>query len=460
LLNSFAKKKYLSSGRIVDFSPGQLIVLSFALLILTGAILLNLPIASRNGESVGFINALFTATSATCVTGLIVVDTYTHWSIFGQIVIISLIQIGGLGFMTIATLFSFVLRRKISFKGRLVIAESLNQYNLQGIVELTHRIIIGTLIFEGIGTLLLSIRFVPEYGIANGIFKGIFHSISAFCNAGFDLMGSHGEFSNLSSYVNDPIVNLVIMSLIIIGGLGFAVWDDLYKTRSLKNLNLHTKLVLSVTGILLLFGFIFFFAAEYNNPATLKPLSMRGKLLASMFQSVSPRTAGFNTINLAGMTNSSILITMLLMFIGGSPGSTAGGIKTTTAGILVFTVISVVRGRSDTEIFKRRLNKDLVLRAFTITFLGAALVSIVTIALSIIEKVALTEALFEAISAFGTVGLTLGITPGLHTASKIIIALTMFLGRVGILTMLLALTAKAQSNKINYRYREDKVIIG
>ena len=273
-------------------------------------------------------------------------------------------------------------------------------------------------------------------------------------------MGSHGEFSNLSSYVNDPIVNLVIMSLIIIGGLGFAVWDDLYKTRSLKNLNLHTKLVLSVTGILLLFGFIFFFAAEYNNPATLKPLSMRGKLLASMFQSVSPRTAGFNTINLAGMTNSSILITMLLMFIGGSPGSTAGGIKTTTAGILVFTVISVVRGRSDTEIFKRRLNKDLVLRAFTITFLGAALVSIVTIALSIIEKVALTEALFEAISAFGTVGLTLGITPGLHTASKIIIALTMFLGRVGILTVLLALTAKAQSNKINYRYREDKVIIG
>ena len=438
----------------------QAIVIVFAAIIVVGSILLNLPISSRDGHSIGFINALFTATSAVCVTGLVVVDTYIHWTIFGQIIILLLIQVGGLGFMTLATLFSLALGRKISFKERLLIAESLNQNSPQGMVKLIKDILLGTLLFEGLGAIILSIRFAGQFGIRNGIYKGIFHSISAFCNAGFDLMGENGQFSSLSSYVDDPMVNLTIISLIIVGGLGFAVWEDVYKTRNLSELRLHTKLVLVVTAILLVFGFIFFLALEYSNVKTLQPLSFRGKILASMFQSVTPRTAGFNTLSLPDLTNASKLITIVLMFIGGSPGSTAGGIKTATAGVLLFTVISVLRGCKDVNIFRKRLELEIILRSLAIFVLSLIVIIGTTVVLSIFEKATLLEYLFESTSAFGTVGLSMGITPTLSSAGKLALIITMFMGRVGVLTMVMAITVRMQKSEVKLKYPEGKVMVG
>lgn len=455
----FAKRKIILK-KYINMKPTQTIVIGFAAIILIGSLLLSLPVASRNGDSIGFINALFTATSAVCVTGLLVVDTYTHWNLFGQIVILLLVQVGGLGFMTMATLFSFLLRRKISLKERLIIVNLLNQYSLQGVIRLVKRVLIGTLIFEGIGALVLSIRFARDFGIVNGIYKGIFHSVSAFCNSGFDIMGQDGQFKSLTAYTGDVTVNLVVISLVIIGGLGFAVWDDVYKAKSFKKLHLHSKLVLFISGVLLLFGFVSFFIIEFNNGATIGSMNIKDKILVSFFQSVTTRTAGFNTINFTDMRNASVFITMLLMFIGGSPGSTAGGIKTTTMGILLFTVFSVIKGRKDTEIFRRRISYTDVTRSFTITLIGAVIVSSATIALTTFENLPLAEALFESVAAFSTAGIFMGITPGLGLVGKITLMVTMFIGRVGVLTMALALLSKSQDTYNNYRYREEKVMVG
>jgi trk system potassium uptake protein TrkH len=441
-------------------SQTQAIVIGFAAIIFAGSILLNLPIASRNGYSIGFVNALFTATSAVCVTGLVVVDTYTHWSVFGQVIILFLIQVGGLGFMTLATLFSLALGRKISFKERLLIAESLNQYSPQGMVKLIKDILLGTMIFEGIGAIILSIRFAGQYGIKDGIFKGIFHSISAFCNAGFDLMGGSGQFSSFSTYVEDPVVNLTIMSLVIIGGLGFAVWEDVYKTRNFSELRVHTKLVLVVTTILIAFGFVFFMALEYSNPETLQPLSLKGKILGSMFQAVTPRTAGFNTLSLPDLTNASKLITMVLMFIGGSPGSTAGGIKTTTAAVLLFAVISVLRGCKDVNVFKKRLEIEVIIRSLAIVLLSIFVIISTTMVLSVFETATLFEYLFESTSAFGTVGLSMGITPKLSALGKLALIITMFMGRVGVLTMGMAINIRIQKTDTKLKYPVGKILVG
>jgi trk system potassium uptake protein TrkH len=441
-------------------SQTQAIVIGFAAIIFAGCILLNLPISTKTGYSIGFINALFTATSAVCVTGLVVVDTYTHWSFFGQVIILLLIQIGGLGFMTLATLFSLALGRKISFKERLLIAESLNQYSPQGMVKLIKDILLGTMIFEGIGAIILSIRFAGQYGIKDGIFKGIFHSISAFCNAGFDLMGGNGQFSSFSTYVEDPVVNLTIMALVIIGGLGFAVWEDVYKTRNFSEFRVHTKLVLVTTTILLVSGFIFFMALEYSNTETLQPLSLKGKVLASMFQSVTPRTAGFNTLSLPDLTNASKLITMVLMFIGGSPGSTAGGIKTTTAGVLLFAVISVLRGCKDVNVFKKRLEIEVIIRSLAIVLLSLFVIISTTIVLSVFENATLFEYLFESTSAFGTVGLSMGITPTLGRIGKLALIITMFMGRVGVLTMGMAVNIRIQKSDTKLKYPIEKILVG
>jgi trk system potassium uptake protein len=446
--------------RLLKINQTQAIVIGFAAIIVIGSILLNLPISSKDGHSIGFINALFTATSAVCVTGLVVVDTYTHWTVFGQVTILLLIQVGGLGFMTLATLFSLVIGRRISFKERLLIAESLNQNSPQGMVKLIKDILLGTLIFEGLGAIILSIRFIGEFGVKDGIYRGIFHSISAFCNAGFDLMGNYGQFSGLTTYVEDPVVNLTIMALIIIGGLGFAVWEDVYKTRNFSELRLHTKLVLVVTAILLIFGFVFFLAMEYSNAKTLQPLSFKGKILASMFQSVTPRTAGYNTLSLPDLTNASKLMTIVLMFIGGSPGSTAGGIKTATAGVLLFSVISVLRGCKDVNIFKKRLEIDVILRSLAVFVLSIIVIISTTVVLSISENATLTEYLFESTSAFGTVGLTLGITPLLSSVGKAALIITMFLGRVGVLTMIMAITVRMQKSEVRLKYPEAKVMVG
>jgi len=446
--------------RITRINQTQAIVIGFAAIIFIGAILLNLPVSSRDGSSIGFIDALFTATSAVCVTGLVTVDTYTHWTTFGQVVILLLIQVGGLGFMTLATLFSLALGRRISFKERLLIAESLNQFSPQGMVKLIKDILLGTLFFESVGAAILSVRFAGQFGIREGIYKGVFHSVSAFCNAGFDLMGSNGQFSSLTRYVEDPAVNLTIMLLIVIGGLGFAVWEDIYKTRNFCELRLHTKLVLSVTAVLLIAGFLSFLALEYSNAKTLQPLSFRGKILASMFQSVTSRTAGFNTLSLPDLTDPSKLVTIILMFIGGSPGSTAGGIKTVTAGVLLFTVISVLRGSKDVNIYKKRLEIDVILRSLAIFVLSLGVVLSTTIVLSIFEEATLLEHAFEAVSAFGTVGLSLGITPALSVIGKTALILTMFLGRIGVLTMGMAIAVRMQRSEVKLKYPEAKVLVG
>ena len=442
--------------------------MSFAIIIFIGAILLNMPIASNNGQSVGFINALFTATSATAVTGLVVVDTGTHWTAFGKIVIISLIQIGGLGIMTFSTLLALLIGRKITLKERLVIQESFNQFELEGMVRLTKNIIIATLAFELTGALFFATVFIPQFGWGNGIAYGFWHAISSFNNAGFDLMGSYtGQFSSFTSYVNNPIININTMMLIIIGGLGFSVWIDCFraiKKRSLSELSLHSKVVLTMTVGLIFLGAVFIFLMEINNPATIKKLPWSGKILASFFQSVSPRTAGFNTLDMGSLTTATNFLIIIFMFIGGSPGSTAGGIKTGTAGILLFTVLSIVKGRESTEIYKRRLPKYLVYRAVSVALISFLLVVFSTMILSIAEApyndTDFMTLLFEAVSAFGTVGLSLNYTSNLTSAGRIIIILSMFAGRVGPLSLVLALARNANKNKGHIKYPEDRIMVG
>ncbi|QEK13640.1 Trk family potassium uptake protein [Crassaminicella thermophila] len=423
-----------------------------------GGILLSLPIASNNGHSVGFINAIFTATSAVCVTGLVVVDTGTYWTVFGQTVIILLIQIGGLGFMTMATFFAIIFGKKITLRERLVMQEALNQFNISGIVRLTQYVLITTFTIEGVGALLLSFKFIPMYGISKGIGLSIFHAISAFCNAGFDLIGG---FRSLTPFADDLLINVVICFLIITGGLGFTVIVEILQKRNFKKFSLHAKLVLYITGILLLLGFVAVFILEYNNPDTLGKLTFKGKLLSAMFHSVTPRTAGFNTLPTDKLTTATIFITMVFMLIGGSSGSTAGGVKTTTAGVIVWTIISIIKGKDDTEVFNRRIPRDIINRSLAVVGIAMLLVIFVTMILSITEKGhSFIEIFFEATSAFGTVGLSLGITPKLTWIGKIVLSLTMFAGRVGPLTIALALARQQQKNKGLIKYPEERVIVG
>ena len=324
---------------INKMEPTQIMVMGFALVILIGAILLNLPISTKNGENIGFLDALFTSTSAVCVTGLVAVDTSTYWSSFGQLIIITLIQIGGLGFMTVTTLFALIIKKRINLRERLLIQESLNQIDLSGLVKLTRYILLTTFLIEGTGALILSTVFIPQFGLYKGIWYSIFHAISAFCNAGFDLMGVvSGPFSSLTSYVNNFTISITISLLIILGGIGYPVILDVIKNKKLSKLNLHSKIVIFSTVTLILFGMVFIFALEFNNPETLGNLSFGGKILASFFQSVTLRTAGFNTIDLGLMRECSIFLMIILMFIGASPASTGGGIKTTTIATLVLTV--------------------------------------------------------------------------------------------------------------------------
>jgi len=444
----------------ITLTPTQIIVIGFASMILIGTLLLNLPMASRNGQPVGLINALFTATSSVCVTGLVVVDTGTYWTAFGQIIILLLIQIGGLGFMTISTLLALLLKRRITLKERILIQESLNQFDLEGMVRLTKNIIIATIIIEFIGAIVFTIAFIPDYGLRKGIAFGLFHAVTAFCNAGFDLIG---DFRSFTPYVDSYVININTMLLIIIGGLGFSVWMDIYeaiKERGMRNVTLHSKVVVSTTLILILTGALFIFIMELNNPDTIKNLSLSGKVLASFFQSVSPRTAGFNTLDMISLTTPTKFMTIILMFIGGSPGSTAGGIKTTTAAIIFLTVISVVKGKEDPEVFERHLPKYLVYRAMAVAFISLSLVVIVTMLLSITESADFLTLFFETTSAFGTVGLSLGYSPNLSPFGKIIISMTMFVGRVGPLTIVLALARRAISKRGNVKYPEDRIMVG
>lgn len=435
--------------------PAQVLVLGFATVILLGTLLLALPVASKTGRSVGFLNALFTATSATCVTGLVVVDTYTQYSIFGQIVILLLIQIGGLGFMTMATLIFLILGKKITLRERLVMQEALNQLTIAGVVKLARYIIVTTLLFEGVGAFLLSLRFVKIYGFLRGIYAGIFHAISAFNNAGFDVIG---EFKSLTPFVEDPLVNLVVMALIIFGGLGFSVIYDLFSTRNFQRLCLHSKVVLTMTTVLLVCGFLVIYAIEHANPKTLGNLSPMGKILAAAFQSVTSRTAGFNTISQSDMTLSAKYFTILLMFIGASPGSTGGGVKTSTFFLTLMMVYSVIASKEYVEIYKRRIPWDNVFKACVIIVIALLLIFTVSFLLTLTEKADFITMLFETMSAFGTVGLSLGITPKLSDVGKILIILTMFCGRLGPLTVALALANRKKIASI--KYPEERILVG
>lgn len=446
----------IPENKKLNFSPPQIIVGGFAIIIFIGAILLNLPISSTRGENIGFVDALFTATSAVCVTGLVVVDTGTYWTTFGKTVILLLIQIGGLGFMTLATLGALIIGKKISLKERLLIQESLNQNKLSGIVNFTRQIIFTTLFIESIGAFFLAIVFVPEFGFLKGIGYSIFHSISAFCNAGFDIIGGG---RSLTPYVNNTLINLTIMSLIILGGLGFTVISDIATKRKFKRLSLHSKIVLFVSAILILVPFILFFFMEYSNEGTIRELSLKGKLLASLFQAVTPRTAGFNTIDLAGMQNSSKLLTTVLMFIGGSPASTAGGIKISTLAVLILAVRTLITGKDDVYAFKRKISYSSVNKALAVLFVGLSVIISGTMILSLTEpSKEFLYVLFETVSAFGTVGLSLGITGELSVFGRLVVILIMFTGRVGALTILLALATKEK--KVLYKFPEDKVIVG
>jgi trk system potassium uptake protein TrkH len=362
--------------------------------------------------------------------------------------------------MSMATLFALLIGRRITLRERLMIQESLNQFDLEGLVRLTKNIIIATFSIEFIGAILFSIAFIPDYGIKKGIAFGIFHAVTAFCNAGFDLVGDYRSFT---PYVNNFIINITAMLLIIIGGLGFSVWMDIFqaiKQRSMKNVTLHGKVVIATSIILILFGAVFIFIVEMNNPATLKDLPFSGKVLASFFHSVTPRTAGFNTLDNAALSLPTKFMTIILMFIGGSPGSTAGGIKTATAAILFLTVVTVIRGKEDTEVFERHIPKYLVYRAMAVASIGLALVVFVTMILAITEKTDFMTLFFEATSAFGTVGLSLNYTPKLSYLGRIIISITMFAGRVGPLTFVLALAQSAGRNKGNLKYPEDRIMVG
>lgn len=454
-----------TSERLVKFvlssSPTRVIILGYLCLLLLGTILLSLPISTKSGTATPLLDALFTATSAICVTGLVVVDTFTHWSLFGQLVILGLIQIGGIGFMTIATLISLLIRRKISIRERMLIAESLNVDGFKGIVKMTKKILIGTFIIETIGAVFLSIRFVQDFGFWGGIYRGIFHSITAFCNAGFDILGHAIPFNSLSAYRGDLIVNVTIMALIILGGIGFLVWDDVYFYRKRKTISLHSKLVLSITVFLLVSGFLSFFLLEFSNPKTIGSLSFGEKVLASLFHSVSTRTAGYNTIDLTQLTPTSTLLTIILMFIGGAPASTAGGIKVITFGLLVLGAFSALRNVPEIEVFQRRISPKALFKALAITTFSILIVLGCVVVLSIKEdNTRFLSLVFEAVSAFATVGLTQGLTPSLHPISRMAVIFTMFLGKVGIITFALSLTMKSKSLKKHYKYPETKVIVG
>lgn len=438
-------------------SAVQILALGFAAVILTGALLLMLPISSSKGVVTPFLDCLFTATSAVCVTGLVVVDTGTYWSVFGQIVIICLIQVGGLGFMTFATFFAVLLGKRISLRERLIMQEAYNSFNIQGMVKLMLYVVGIAFSIEAIGAVLLSTQFIPEYGLARGIYFGVFHSVSAFCNAGFDLIG---DFRSITPYAENSVIVLTIGSLIVIGGIGFAVIAEIISVKNLRRLSLHSKVVLTATAMLLIVGAVLFFIFEYKNPNTMGPMSFKGKILSSIFASITPRTAGYNSISTTDMTIAGKFLTVILMFIGASPGSTGGGIKTSTAFLLFMTVIAVIHGREDTEMYKKRIHKSLVYRAMAITIISFVLVTAVTMILSITQKGSFIQFLYEATSAFGTVGLTLGLTPSLTPIGKIAILLTMYAGRVGPLTLMLAFSRREGAAGSAIKYPEDKILVG
>jgi len=434
-----------------NLTPAQYLVSGYFVIIMLGSLLLMLPVATTDGQGLGAVDAVFTATSATCVTGLIVVNTKEAFTIFGSTVIMLLIQIGGLGIMSMSTLFAFIVGKKISLKERLIIQEDLNQYQISGMVRLVQYLLGFTFAIEGTAAAILFLRFSQDYPFWRSVYLSIFHAVSAFNNAGFDLFGN-----SLEGFTGDITVNIVIMALIILGGIGFGVMMEAYNRVKFKKTTLQTKIVIVMTLALLVFGFITFFILEYNN--TLQGLPLLDKTLGAMFLSVTPRTAGFNTVPTGALRQSSLFLIIVLMFIGASPGSTGGGIKTTTFGVILVTMKNMITGKEDMEIYNRRFEKQIVYKAFTITMLAAGLIILVTTLLLVIEDFQFIDALFETVSAFGTVGLSTGITGELSDISRVLITITMFAGRVGPLTLAVAIGEKQRKGV--YHYPTEKVMVG
>ena len=437
------KKKWFS------FSTTQLILLSFLLAILVGSILLYLPISSKTGKSVSYIDALFTSTTSVCVTGLITVPTFSTWSFFGQIVILMLIQVGGLGIITVMSMLMILLHRKIGIGNRILIQDAFNLNSLSGLVSFVKKVVLGTFIVEGIGALCYMAVFIPEYGV-KGIWISIFNSISAFCNAGIDVIAE----DSLCQYATNPMINIVTCTLIILGGIGFIVWWDILgvlknkKNNRLKSLSLHSKIALSMTAFLIVSGAILFFAFEYNNPKTMAGYSLFNKIQLSIFQSVTTRTAGFTTIPQQYMTDASSLVSLFLMFIGGSPVGTAGGVKTVTIAILFATAVSAVKNRNEVNLYNRNVSRQSIMKAIGVLGMSFMTVFISTILLSLVSNAGILDVLYETVSATATVGLSRNLTSTFDIWEKIIIIITMYLGRVGPISLAIAFGLKKKSENI------------
>ncbi len=444
--------------KLNDMTHPQIILSGFAIAIFLGTILLMLPVSTADGQGAAPLTALFTSTSAVCVTGLVVVDTGTYFSFFGQIVILILIQIGGLGFMALATLLFLITGKKISVKSRMLMKTSFSTDSLQGIVRYVKYVMAFTFIVETCGALLLSGVFIPAYGISRGIFMSIFHSISAFCNAGFDIIGGGVSFMPFATNV---LLNITVCALIVIGGIGFAVAMEIISKKKFSLFDLNTKVVLIATGSLILLGAAVVFFCEYTNPKTIGEMPFLGKILASFFTSITPRTAGFNTIDMAVITAPTKLIIMIFMFIGGSPGSTAGGVKTTTISIFIFAMIRTMQGYDEVNVFNRHIGASLIKRALAIAMLGLIWVIVAVMIIKAIEPVSMGNILFEVLSAFGTVGLSTGITAGLSPVSKLTLILTMFSGRVGFMTVAYAMSRKTEMKRSmgSYKYPDGNLLL-
>ena len=407
----------------------RVIAISFLVVILAGSLLLMLPFSSREGVWTHPLDAFFTATSATCVTGLFIYDAYTHWSLFGQIVLLILIQIGGLGFMTIMSLFAYFSKKQMNLHKRQLFMQAMGNINLSGVMSLTKNLFIGTFLFETVGAILLAFRFCPMMGFWEGLFNAIFHSVSAFCNAGIDLMGKYGKFSSFSYFREDLYVQTVLMLLIVLGGIGFFVWSDILKHgRRISNYALHTKMILFSSGTLILFGWIGFFLLEKDG--ALSGLPLGEKIFCSLFQSITTRTAGFTTIDQSKLTGGGVL-TIVLMLIGGSPGSTAGGIKNVTVFIVLLSSISTIRRHDGCIVFKKKINEETVHQANAIAMTYIFLLTLFSIVIMKLESVDMERALFEATAALSTTGISMGVTPTICSGTKILLALLMFIGRVG-----------------------------
>lgn len=443
----------------LKLQPTQIIALVFAGIIALGTLLLMLPAASRSGLSCGFLPALFTATSSTCVTGLILFDTWTQWSGFGQIVIISLIEIGGLGFMSAASLVVFLFRKKVGLKQRMVMAQALSVSDMDGVVLLQKWVLFGSLGIQFAGALVLFFRFLPEYGVANAAKWGVFHAISGFCNAGFDIVGCIQPGANMIVFNDDPVVLITLMALITLGGLGFFVWEEVVRLRSWKKFSVYTKLVLLASGVLLFGGAAAFCVLEWSNPDTLGPMPVWQKILNGFFQSVTVRTAGFTGVDQAVLTDGSKAVSIVLMLIGGSSGSTAGGMKTVTMLVLILFIWARARGRHTVCVFKRTIPERQAMDAMTIASIMVVLAVFGGVFISVTSPVGFTDALYETVSALATVGLTAGVTPVLSVPAKILIIVYMYFGRVGVLTLSLGFLMGNRAED-RFQYANTNLLIG